>query len=244
MNYLTLDIGNSKTKLAVFNKEQLIYKKTFASNHPSGIEDIILKFKIKHSIISAVKAIPTSIIDMLNKHTKPVVLHGLLDLPVAIKYMDKKKLGSDRIAGIVAAKSRFPEYPVLVIDTGSCITYDIADAGSNFLGGQITPGLRMRLKAMHHFTDALPAVAVPEEVPMLGRSTAEAMQSGAFLGIVHEMNGFIRQYKDEFEDLKVLLTGGNSHLFVPSLKYEIFADPNLIMSGLNLILQYHVERHQ
>jgi len=244
MNFLTLDIGNSKAKLAVFKKEQVIYKKTLASNHPAGLQDIIRKFKIKHSIISSVREIPSSVIDLLDKHTYMVVLHGLLDLPVKIEYQDKKKLGSDRIAGVVAAKDKFPEDPVLVIDSGSCITYDIADANGLFLGGQITPGLSMRLKAMRHFTDALPAVPVPEKVPAIGSSTAEAMQSGAFLGIVHEMNGFIRQYEEKYEGLKVLLTGGNSQLFVPSLKYEIFADPNLIMTGLNLILQYHVERHQ
>ncbi len=244
MNFLTLDIGNSKAKLAVFKKEQVIYKKTLASNHPAGLRDIIRKFKIKHSIISSVREIPSSILDLLKKHTKAIVLHGLLDLPIGIAYKDKEKLGSDRIAGIVAAKDKFPEYPVLVIDSGSCITYDIADAGGIFLGGQITPGLSMRLKAMKAFTNALPAVAIPEDAPLTGRSTAEAMQSGVFFGIVHEMNGFIRQYKDEYPNLKVLLTGGNSQLFVPNLKYEIFADPNLIMTGLNLILQYHVERHQ
>ncbi len=244
MNFLTLDIGNSKAKLAVFDREQVIFKKTLASNLPAGLADVISKFNIKHSIISSVKEIPSSVIDLLDKHTELVVLHGLLELPIRITYKDKEKLGSDRIAGVVAAKSRFPGHPVLVIDSGSCITYDIADANGNFLGGQISPGLSMRLKAMKQFTDALPAVAVPQEAPLLGRSTAEAMQSGVFYGIVHEMNGFIRQYYDKYEDLKVLLTGGNSQLFVPSLKYEIFADPNLIMTGLNLILQYHVERHQ
>jgi len=165
-----------------------------------------------------------------------------MTLPIQIDYKEKEKLGSDRIAGVVAAKSIYPNDPVLVIDSGSCITYDFADATGVFKGGQISPGWQMRLQAMHHFTDALPLVKADGQAPAMGQSTAESMQSGAYWGIVHEMNGFIEQYTEKFENLKVLVTGGNSGFFVPNLKYEIFADPNLILVGLNKILQHHAEK--
>ncbi len=242
MKSLTIDIGNSKAKLAVFEGEEILYKKSLSSGLTKEISDLLSKYNINKSIISSVKTLRAELIGLLESKSSLYILNSSMTLPITIDYQEKEKLGSDRIAGVVAAKSLFPNHPVLVIDSGSCITYDLADASGVFRGGQISPGLRMRLQAMHHFTDALPLVQIESPASELGRSTAEALQSGAYWGIVHEMNGFIRQYAEKFENLKVLVTGGNSGLFVPKLKYEIFADPNLILVGLNKILQHHAEK--
>ena len=145
----------------------------------------------------------------------------------------------DRIAGVCGAQQKFPGEPCLVIDAGTCITYDFLDRQGNFLGGGISPGLMMRFQAVHTFTSKLPLVNPVEKVNLIGDSTERCIQSGVINGLAEELNGIIRRYQGEFDGLRVILCGGDARFFENILKGPIFAVPELVLSGLNSILNYN-----
>jgi type III pantothenate kinase len=166
-------------------------------------------------------------------------LDSKLPLPITIKYATPETLGVDRIAGVCGAQQKFPGEPCLVIDAGTCITYDFINHDGEFLGGAISPGMMMRFQAVHTFTSKLPLVSRPEKVVLIGDSTETCIQSGVIHGIVEELNGTIRRYQEEFAGLRVILCGGDARFFENNLKGAIFAVPELVLSGLNSILNYN-----
>ena len=151
------------------------------------------------------------------------------------------RLGKDRIAAVVGAYHYQPGRNLLVIDAGTCITYEVVEAAGRYIGGNISPGMTTRFKALEHYTSKLPYVEETDDVPCIGQSTEEAIQAGVVNGIVYEMDGFIEQMKQKYPDIFVFLTGGHSFYFESRLKNSIFADINLVMTGLNRILEYNVE---
>lgn len=241
MNYLVVDVGNSLAKLAVFDDDLLVHKESVKTLKPDRIEALREEFSLNHMLLSSVKQLEEKWLNKLRKTLEVFVLNASLPLPVKLSYETPETLGSDRIAGAVAGYAHSKPAPVLVIDSGTCITYDVVDENGVYLGGQISPGLTMRLQAMHHFTHRLPRARMTTEVPEIGNSTIASLQGGAFHGVVHEINGFTEFYKQKFSNLQVIMTGGSASLFVPKLKYEIFAIPELIIIGLNQILKYNVE---
>ncbi len=163
----------------------------------------------------------------------PVPLQKLYDTP--------QTLGADRVAAVIGARGLFPDQNSLVIDMGTCITYDYVDTQDNFHGGLISPGLRMRFKAMHSFTQRLPLIEPSQEFPSLvGKSTMHAMQSGVMNGLIAELQGIIEQYHSIYPDFQVILCGGDAPLFESRLKEPIFAAPELVLLGLYRILNYNV----
>lgn len=165
-----------------------------------------------------------------------------MDLPFVIKYRTPDTLGLDRLAGVAGAWSQYRNETSLVIDVGTCIKYDLITKKGEYLGGNISPGLQMRLKAMHLMTSKLPQVEPYERYEAMGTDTVSALQVGACTGAIHEIEGFIKEYKKMFGKLNILLTGGDSHFFVNKLKTKIFAAPNLVLQGLNEILDYNVQK--
>ncbi len=162
-------------------------------------------------------------------------------LPIQNTYRTPETLGKDRLAAVVGAFEMFPDQNCLVIDAGTCITYDLLRWDGVYPGGNIAPGLEMRLRAMHHFTANLPPVAIGETENLIGYSTESAMRNGAQLGIILEIEGFIAWCRSEWGEINVILTGGSIDFFVKNLKSQIFVNPNLVLSGLNKILNYNVE---
>ncbi|MFN8357112.1 MAG: type III pantothenate kinase [Spirosomataceae bacterium] len=161
-------------------------------------------------------------------------------VPIQKLYDTPHTLGADRVAAAVGAKVLYPTQACLVIDMGTCITYDWVDRLYNFHGGIISPGMRMRFKAMNSFTKRLPLVE-PEGIPsLIGKNTIHAMQSGVMNGLVAELNGIIEQYQTLFSDFQTLLCGGDAHYFESRFKSPIFAVPELVLIGLNRILEYNV----
>ena len=153
-------------------------------------------------------------------------------------YKTPETLGLDRIALISAAAESYPHQNVLVIDAGTCITYDFINENSIYQGGAISPGLQMRFKAMHTFTGKLPLITESYQGSnYLGKSTKEAMQIGVFNSICYEIDGYIEDYLADYEDLTVGLTGGDYNLLSASIKNSIFATSNFLLKGLNKILQ-------
>ncbi|MCU0448550.1 MAG: type III pantothenate kinase [Bernardetiaceae bacterium] len=163
-----------------------------------------------------------------------------LPVPLHNDYLTPHTLGMDRLAAAIGAAALFPATHLLVMDAGTCITYDLVEASGTFLGGSIAPGLKMRFKAMHHFTARLPLLEpAPEPIALTGRSTAEAMQSGAVLGLVAEIEGFIAHYQQLYPNLQPIITGGDAPYLAKRAKPAIFASQTLVVQGLNEVLLFN-----
>lgn len=240
---LAIDIGNSRSKFGLFEGRKLLEQKVFKNDDLEKNNELILASNADAIIISSVNRKAESALQLDRLKTPVVHLNHELPLPFQMEYDTPETLGKDRMAAVAGAMSSFSKDDLLVIDAGSCITYDFLTATHRYLGGAITPGLQMRLKAMHEFTDALPLIQWEESsMPqVVGKTTIASMLSGAVHGVIGEMNGFISSYKTQYSALKVVLTGGDANFFEKELKNGIFADPNLVLKGLNEILVYNRE---
>lgn len=240
----TIDLGNTFAKIGWFDNETLIearYKIPL-----DELSDLLTQQLPEQAILSSTSHDTQPYADLLQKlGVRVVQLSPALPLPIGKEYDTPQTLGADRLAAAVGAKVLFPDNNCLVIDMGTCVTYDWVSAEAVFQGGIISPGLRMRFQAMHTFTKRLPLIDVAAQgfssfPALVGKSTQSSMQSGAFNGLLAEIEGFIERYKRERGECQVLLCGGDAPLFENSLKNRIFAAPNLVLVGLNRILQYNV----
>jgi type III pantothenate kinase len=168
-----------------------------------------------------------------------LVLNSTTPIPVSNCYKTPNTLGNDRIALVVGATVHYSGHNVLVIDAGTCITYDFINAEQEYLGGSISPGIRMRYSALHQYTSQLPMLKTEEKAALIGGDTEESIHSGVINGVLAEIDGVIQRYIEQYPDVKVVVTGGNVKLFDKGLKNTIFASPNLLMEGLNKILDYN-----
>ena len=159
------------------------------------------------------------------------------ELPIKIGYATPETLGLDRIAAVVGAVMQCPDKAVLIVDAGTCVTYDLLTADGTFAGGNIAPGIRLRLRAMHEHTGKLPLIDDAGETPEIGFSTETAMRAGAVLGVAYEIEGYIARLNKVYPDLFVFLTGGDALKLAAKIKSRIFVDENLVLTGLNRILQ-------
>lgn len=240
---LAIDIGNSRTKLGYFDGKKLLQSFILENNAPESFYNKTKDLPVEDAILASVNPKVESKID-LNKINFPILrLSHSLQLPFKIKYQTPKTLGLDRIAVVAAGQMLFPNTNVLLIDVGSCITYDFLTAAGNYCGGAIAPGVQMRLSAMHNHTGALPlinwdGISTPK---LVGDSTNNSLLSGAINGTIAELKETINCYQTQYQKVKILLTGGDAIFFEKVLKNGIFADPNLVLKGLNEILIYNRE---
>lgn len=237
---IVVDYGNSSAKVGLFEEDNLREQYNFPTT--DELRKFLENFSGSNFIISSVTKDPGEVSAWATGVKRKFVLNHQLPLPVKIKYATPSTLGVDRIAGVCGAQHKFPNSNSLVIDAGTCITYDFLDKGGNFLGGGISPGLMMRFQAVHNFTARLPLVASVENAPLIGDSTESCIQSGVINGVIAELNGIISLYKQKFEGLTVILSGGDARFFENKLKGSIFAVPELVLSGLNSILIHNVGR--
>ncbi|HXS36196.1 MAG TPA: type III pantothenate kinase [Flavipsychrobacter sp.] len=239
---LCVDWGNSSVKTALFNDETLVDTQTFSHNEAiSSLSFYVDDHKPVKSILCSVANHPDGLEKMLQSRTSGYVkLDGRTPLPVMNAYLSQESLGPDRIALATGAHLLYPNKNNLVISLGSCITYNFIQKNKTFRGGAISPGLHMRLRAMHEFTDKLPEVDVDGELLLLGYDTATCMRSGAVLGMACEIDGIVGEYNEQYQDFNAILTGGDAPFFATKLKSKIFADPELLLKGLNLILKHNV----
>lgn len=239
---LIIDIGNTLTKLALFSNSKQVDFKSFENISENELQDYCSKNKtIKHAIVSSVGILPTFIADLLNDRDISLIhFQHTTPLPIAINYQTPESLGMDRLAGVAGAQVLFPTHNCMVIDTGTAITYDIITTNKTFEGGSISPGLQMRYNSLHNFTARLPLIKPEDENILIGKNTKEAIISGVQHGVIYEINGQITHFKKIYDDLKVILTGGDAMFFEKYLKKPIFVEPNLIGIGLNNILEHNV----
>lgn len=228
---LVVDIGNTFTKLGFFDHDELV--------HTEILEDQSLWSKYKqeadHILISSVRG------EVFEQEKHVMYLNAQTSVPVNIKYKTPQTLGADRLAGVIGAKVLYPNENCLLIDCGTCITFDFIDAENNYYGGSISPGLEMKFKALSNFTAALPLVQKKSEAALIGDTTENSILSGVINGTVAEIEQMIRNYSHKYEPLKVILTGGDSNFFESKLKAPIFVQPKILLIGLNRILKYNVE---
>lgn len=237
---LIIDIGNTATKMAIFEKGEV--KETVRCSNQSldGLVALCDRYPIRKGILSSVISVGEDIRRQLGQLPFPVMEFTYrTPVPIQNLYRTPQTLGMDRLAAVVAAYTQHPHCPALVIDAGTCITYDFIDEQGQYQGGNISPGLEMRFKALHVFTDKLPHVDASGETPVYGNSTETAIRSGVIQGIEHEIRGYIQQLKQNYPSLLVFLTGGNEISFDTNLKSSIFADGFLVLKGLNRILEYN-----
>ena len=234
---LVLDVGNSLLKIALFEKSELIQKFKFSENYKRNVEDIISNYKVTHSIISNVGRIDDSIINILKESTNFLFVSNQLKIPFKNLYKSKNTLGQDRLALVSAAAFNFPNENVLIVDVGSCITYDFKNNNNEYLGGGISPGISMRFKSLNTFTSNLPLIDFDSIYQLIGNNTKNSITSGVVNGTISEINGIIQQYREEFKNIRIILTGGDSNFLLKRIKNTIFADRNFLLIGLNKLLE-------
>jgi type III pantothenate kinase len=238
---LTVDIGNSSIKTGLFNSEKLISVRSFHSINHQKLLQYALKRNVKNIIISSVKKSSIQYTQRMKKFFRNFIeLTPSLPLPIKIRYKTRNTLGQDRIAAAVGANYLFPQKDVFVIDMGSAITYDLVSRNKEFTGGNISPGMNMRFKALHEFTSQLPLYQPLNQKKLLGESTKEAIISGVQNGITFETERYIENIKSIYPKSEIIITGGDSKFFDNKLKYTIFAEPDLIILGLYKILKYNI----
>jgi type III pantothenate kinase len=239
---LIIDIGNTRTKVAFFNKNILLEKATIEILTLGNLSELVQRYPITGTILSATGKITEGVEEKLRASEYFIQLDHTTLIPIVNRYNTPETLGKDRLAAVVAAYYQFPNKNCLVVDSGTCITYNVLTAAGAFLGGSISPGLSMRLKAMHHFTARLPEVTRKTEgVSLFGKTTEAAMQSGAQIGLLSEVEGFIKRFKKELGSIKLIITGGDGEYLYHNLNIShIHYDPNLVLKGLNQILNYNI----
>jgi type III pantothenate kinase len=231
---LIIDIGNTLVKYAIFSSDEIviIYKKNDVEI--SFMKDLIQKHNVNDVIISSVR-------DKVDGDfgIKTLFLNPLTPLPITINYETPETLGNDRIANVVAASILYPNKNILIIDAGTCITIDFIDQNKEYQGGRISPGIEMRYKSLHKYTSNLPKLTISNTAQQIGKDTNSSIVSGVEKGVVAEIETIIDDFKNENEDLFVIVTGGDTFFFENTLKNSIFADQNLVLKGLNEILKYN-----
>jgi type III pantothenate kinase len=237
---LTIDVGNTVTKIAVFEKNELTEIFYDRNGSLDNLPEICGKYGIEKGIVATVKEIETNARKQIENCLFPVLwLTHKTKLPVVNLYHTPETLGYDRIAAVVGANDMFPGKNILVIDAGTAITYEFIDAESQYHGGNISPGLQMRFNALHHYTERLPLIQRDGEVTLASKNTETAIRSGVVKGIEYEIMGYISAFKEKYPDLLIFLTGGDGFSFDTRLKNIIFADKFLVLKGLNRILNYN-----
>ncbi len=235
---LVIDIGNTLVKSALVDDSGVHRLQSSEHPEPGVWLDMIRKNRVKRVIICTVRAPDPALVAGFPEELTVLEMSPELKLPVKNRYKSPDTLGNDRLA-LLCGASGFFKTPqnILVISAGTCITYDHLNNKNEFHGGSISPGIDLRLRAMHEFTARLPLPVRKGMAPLTGRKTEEALLSGALLGAVFEVNGFIEAYRKQYSRLKVLLTGGDAKYLEPYLKYKTFAAPQLLLEGLNKILE-------
>jgi type III pantothenate kinase len=243
MTSLVVDIGNTYTKIAVFKQSELLRTGQYQTIDANTLNSFLDDYKIDKAIISSVKKGNEEWQTVLGQKIPLTYFNSELTKGIINHYLTPETLGHDRLAAVMGAHYLYPGETSMVIDGGTTITYDWVDAGGNYFGGSISPGLNMRYKALNYYTSSLPLVTADEAFgESYGNDTSTAIRSGVQNGIKHELTGFIKSCKKDGQELNIILSGGDSIFFDTLLKNSIFApyikiEPYLVLKGLNAAIQ-------
>ncbi|MES2851875.1 type III pantothenate kinase [Flavobacterium sp. LS1P3] len=240
---LVIDVGNTRIKAAVFEDATLFEIFVFSKIElQKNIENILKNFeKITDLVVSSVGDVEKQSFLVYNEVLNVHFLSHEDPFPFQNCYATPKTLGIDRMVLAAGATLQFPNQNRLVIDAGTCVTYDFIDEENNYLGGAIAPGLRLRYEALHNFTAKLPLLSLESPKDFIGTSTSESIHSGVVNGFVYEIDGFIDEYKARYSNFIIILTGGDTDFLAKRLKNTIFANSNFLLESLNQTFQYKIK---
>lgn len=239
---LCIDIGNTAVKAGLFSGDELVNDWVVEKLEPGWLTDVVHKFPTDHCILSTTAQVPFFL--KQEAHTLSISFHELTSetpLPFVNVYATPSTLGKDRLAAVAGAQALKPDSDLLVIDAGTAITFDFIDASGIYHGGNIAPGLEMRARALHQFTSRLPLIDLSLPIGLMGNDTHSAINNGVVYGAVFEIDGYIDSLVLKYPKLSAFLTGGSSFYFDGMLKNRTFAVKNLVLTGLNRILNFNVQ---
>ena len=237
---LIIDIGNTAAKVALFDGGEMVEVLTESNQSLDCLEALCAKYPVEQGIVATVIDLSERVLAALVALPFPLLwLDSKTPLPVTNLYETPETLGYDRMAAVVGANEQYPRRDILVIDAGTCITYEFIDSKGQYHGGNISPGVQMRFKALNQFTGRLPLIDSNGRKLPMGRDTETAIRAGVLKGMEYEISGYIESMKHKYPELLVFLTGGDDFSFDSSVKSIIFADRFLVLKGLNRILNYN-----
>ncbi|MDA3911361.1 MAG: type III pantothenate kinase [Bacteroidales bacterium] len=238
---LIVDIGNSRTKFVWFFEDELVGKCFSDSTNPQ-LPKIVSQQKFYHILVSASGKILTEIKKALIQRSQHFILmDSETPIPLQLHHETPKSLGLDRKAACVGASVLYPGKDCLVFDAGTALTIDLLSHEHGMMGGNISPGLNLRFQSLHNFTEHLPLLKPAENNSPLGNKTTDSIINGVQMGILFEVKAYIERYSLEYPGILPVFTGGDVDFFVKNLKNSIFAQPDLVVIGLNRILKYYAE---
>ena len=240
---LAIDVGNSRIKVAVFEHNNPIEIFVFDSDEAvKNFKNILKKYpKTQKALLSSVGKLDDATEKLIQNSLKTEIITHQTTFPFTNNYATPATLGIDRLVLAAGAVLLYPKQNRLVIDAGTCITYDFIAANDDYLGGAISPGITIRYKSLNNFTAKLPLLEKKETENFIGNSTENSIHSGIINGVCYEIDGFISRYSDKFQDLTIILTGGDAVFLAKRLKNTIFANSNFLLESLNLLSLYSNE---
>jgi type III pantothenate kinase len=240
---LVIDVGNTRIKGAVFEGAILLEIFVFTKIElQKNIENILKNFeKVSDLVVSSVGDVEKLSFLAFDNVLKVHFISNKDPFPFQNKYATPQTLGIDRMVLAAGATLQFPNQNRLVIDAGTCVTYDFIDQDNNYLGGAITPGLRLRYESLHNYTAKLPLLALENPENLIGNSTSDSIHSGVVNGLVYEIDGFINEYRARYLNFIIILTGGDTDFLAKRLKNTIFANSNFLLESLNQTFQYKIK---
>ncbi|MDO5489350.1 MAG: type III pantothenate kinase [Bacteroidaceae bacterium] len=240
---LIIDIGNTVAKLVAFDGDEPVEEIRTCNDSLSALGAFATKYAFTHGIVGTVKGLTAEAEEQLRSLKIPILRFSpQTPVPITNRYKSPGTLGADRLAAAVGASSLKPGKDLLIIDAGTCVTYEVIDAKGNYWGGNIAPGMQMRLRSLNEFTAKLPLVSAEGDVPGMGYDTETAIRSGVLRGMKYEIEGYIRSMRRKYPHLLVFLTGGDKINFDTTIKSIIFADKFIVPRGLNKILDYNHDK--
>lgn len=240
---LAIDQGNSRTKIALFREDGKLVKSFIYKSFSSfDIERLFSLYPITDSIISSVTNIEPSVVNTLVRLSRKFILfdHNT-PVPIVNLYDTPQSLGQDRLAAAVGGAQIYANENLLIIDAGTAITYDFVSSENEYLGGNIAPGIKMRLSVLHQMTKKLPLVEVEENalLPLIGKNTKDAIAAGVLRGVVYEVKGYIKTMQERVDHFQTIITGGYASYIVNPLQQPVTFEKNLVLIGLNKILEFN-----
>lgn len=236
-----IDIGNTRTKIGIFESDKMQRMDIVEEIDSDYLDSLLKENKTIHVCISAVRAFNRELLENFSEDGLFIKLDHSIPLPIVNRYKTPETLGNDRLAGIIGAYEHYGKGNLLVIDAGTCIKFDYLNEEIEYLGGAISPGLRMRFEALHSFTGKLPLIEAKEgHIELIGNSTENSILSGVIRGMLAEIEHIISLYENKYPGIRVYMTGGDLGFFDTILKSKIFAAPYLVLEGLNSILNFNL----
>ncbi len=238
MMTICIDEGNTNAKVALFAGDNMVQYARFKGDWASDFKEFAKSTHIDQIIVTSSREDYPTLESTLSDYPHRII-KDVTDIPLGIEYDTPHTLGKDRVLSVYAASHIYPGDHAVVFDIGTCMTWDVLDNGQTFIGGNISPGLEMRLEAMHTNTSKLPRVTPSNENHFIGKSTATALQNGAFYGMLYEIEGFIISLRKKYNQLRVMLTGGSAQYFAPHMGRSTYVDPFLNIKGLHYLSKYY-----